>query len=251
MSIKSLLQIILFLLIILLIGGIYFLYFYERPNLDVKFNPLVEKNTTKQDSLINEDLDRENLVEANSEIKNNLKSEGENKIVNNIKLNENSDKNNKNNEKSFLDKQEKLDEIKNLTKEIEYITSNNNGDIYKISAKYGKTNVKDTNILDLEKVGGTISSPERSEIFLVSDYAKYNYTNQNSKFYSNVEIKYDEKIIYCDNLELEISKNIAIAYGNVIVKDKKSLMKAQTIIMDIVTKDISINSSNKISIFSN
>ena len=163
MSIKSLLQIILFLLIILLIGGIYFLYFYERPNLDVKFNPLVEKNTTKQDSLINEDL-IENLVEANSEIKSNLKSEGENKIVNNIKLNENSDKNNKNNEKSFLDKQEKLDEIKNLTKEIEYITSNNNGDIYKISAKYGKTNVKDTNILDLEKVGGTISS-ERSEIF--------------------------------------------------------------------------------------
>ena len=31
---------------------------------------------------------------------------------------------------------------KNLTKEIEYITTNKNGDIFKILAKYGKTNLK-------------------------------------------------------------------------------------------------------------
>ena len=42
----------------------------------------------------------------------------------------------------------------------------------------------------------------------------------NSKFFDNVKIKYDEKIIYCDNLELEMSKNIAVAYGNVLIKDK-------------------------------
>ena len=40
-----------------------------------------------------------------------------------------------------------VDEIKNLTKEIEYVTSNNNGDIYKISAKYGRTNLKDNSVL--------------------------------------------------------------------------------------------------------
>ena len=32
---------------------------------------------------------------------------------------------------------------------------------------------------------------------------KYNYTNQNSKFYKNVEIKYDNKIITCDNFDLK------------------------------------------------
>ena len=98
---------------------------------------------------------------------------------------------------------------------------------------------------------GTITSKIRSEIYLTSDYAKYNYTNQNSKFFENVKIKYDEKVIYCDNLELEINKNIAIAYGNVLVKDKQSQMKAQIILMDIITKDLSINSSNEISITTN
>ena len=44
MSIKSLLQLILFLLIILVIGGIYLLYFYESPKLNVKLKPIIEKN---------------------------------------------------------------------------------------------------------------------------------------------------------------------------------------------------------------
>ena len=44
--------------------------------------------------------------------------------------------------------------------------------------------------------------------------------NQNSKFYKNVKIKYDNKIINCDNFDLNISENIAVAYNNVIVKDK-------------------------------
>ena len=115
----------------------------------------------------------------------------------------------------------------------------------------GRTNLKDNSVLDLEQVAGTITSKIRSEIYLTSDYAKYNYTNQNSKFFENVKIKYDEKVIYCDNLELEINKNIAIAYGNVLVKDKQSQMKAQIILMDIITKDLSINSSNEISITTN
>ena len=95
---------------------------------------------------------------------------------------------------------------------------------------------------------GTITSLTRSEIYLTSNYAEYNYTNQNSKFFDNVIIKYDEKIIYCDNFEIEMNKNIAVAYGNVLVEDKKSQMKAKTIIMDILTKDLSINSSNEMSI---
>ena len=45
-----------------------------------------------------------------------------------------------------------------------------------------------------------------------------------------------------------MNKNIAVAYGNVLVEDKKSQMKAKTIIMDILTKDLSINSSNEMSI---
>ena len=77
----------------------------------------------------------------------------------------------------------------------------------------------------------------------------YNYNNQNSKFYNDVEVRYDGKTIFCDNLDLNISDNIAVAYGNVLVKDNNSLMKAQIIILDTLTKDIKINSKEKIKIF--
>ena len=130
-----------------------------------------------------------------------------------------------------------------------YITSNKNGDTFKILSKYGKTNLDNSDILDLEDVKGNVSSKVRSDINITSKFAMYNYNNQNSKFYNDVEVRYDGKTIFCDNLDLNISDNIAVAYGNVLVKDNNSLMKAQIIILDTLTKDIKINSKEKIKIF--
>ena len=48
-----------------------------------------------------------------------------------------------------------------------------------------------------------------------------------------------------------ISENIALAYSNVVIKDDKSIMKAQIITLDIITKDININSEDKINIVTN
>ena len=98
---------------------------------------------------------------------------------------------------------------------------------------------------------GNISSAQRSNIFISSESAKYNYTNQNSQFSGKVKITYDKKEILCDNLDLNITENIAVAYNNVIVKNNNSIMKAQIITLDIVTKDLEINSDNKIKIYTN
>ena len=48
-----------------------------------------------------------------------------------------------------------------------------------------------------------------------------------------------------------MSKNIAIAYGNVLLKNEKSEMKAQVITLDLITKDININSNENISLITN
>ena len=85
-------------------------------------------------------------------------------------------------------------------------------------------------------------------INISSKFANYNYTNQNSKFYKDVQISYDNKTITCDNLDLIISENIAVAYSNVIINTINSTMKAQIITLDILTKDIKINSKNEINI---
>ena len=74
---------------------------------------------------------------------------------------------------------------------------------------------------------------------------------QNSKFYNDVIIKYNDQVIKCDNLDLKISDNIAIAYNNVTLQNKNSLMKAEKITMNILTKDISINSNEEIEVTKN
>ena len=234
MSIRSLLQLILFLLIVLIIGGTYFFYFYKTPIINKENSNIIfdddQENTVENlsnDREILQDLNKNNLNKKSEKIYETKEKKIEQKIKNDVSPNE----------------------IKNLTKEIEYVTNNNNGDTFKILAKYGKTNIENTNILDLEIVNGTIISSERSDIYISSDYAKYNYSNQNSNFYSNVKINYDNKEITCDNLDLKISNNVAIAYNNVLIKDDKSIMKAQVVTMDIITKDININSKETIKIF--
>ena len=69
------------------------------------------------------------------------------------------------------------------------------------------------------------------------------------KIFKNVIVKYDDKTITCENLDLILSDNIAVAYNNVIVKDEKSIMKAQMITLDTISKIITINSQDKIKIF--
>ena len=228
MSIKSLLQIILFLLIILIIGGLYFTYFYTKP-LDKELKSLLNGELDK--NILTEDINTndQEILEENNLTQKKIEQTRKQKEVNMVSS----------------------EKLSNLTKEIEYVTEGKNGDTFKILAKFGKTNIKDSNILDLEDVNGSIVSDQRPEIIITSDYAEYNYSNQNSKFYSNVKINYDNKLITCDNLKLDISDNLAIAYDNVLIIDGNSKIKANNVTMNIITKDIRINSENNITILKN
>tara|TARA_B100000886_G_scaffold184921_1_gene126878 strand:- start:435 stop:1151 length:717 start_codon:yes stop_codon:yes gene_type:complete len=238
MSIKSLLQVILVLLIVIIIGGIYYVYFYSKPLSPVSNN---------QKTLVNieNSKDKTNLIDEVEMLDNQVQK----KNTSNVAITDTKETEiNKTDKKKLTQGSKK---IENLSKDIEYISTNRNGDIFKIIAKRGRTNIKNTNILDLEGVNGVITSNNRSDIFLNSENANYNYTNQDTSFYGNVEINYDDKKIKCDNFDLNIKDNIAVAYSNVIITNKDSYMKAQMITLNILTKDININSHEKIKIVTN
>ena len=243
MSVKSLLQIILLLLIIIILGGIYYTYFYSSPGnnnlvLNEKILNIENENTQIDQEILDEGNNTDETSKKQNKKNNQLKtSDIDNE---NIKL--------KKKNQTDLNKIKKQDQISNLTKDIEHLTTNNKGDVFRLLAKFGKTNLENTKILDLEKVRGLISSNERSDIYITSNFAKYNYINNDSEFYSNVVIKYDGRIITCDNFSLNIKENLAVAYNNVIVENNNSIMKAETITMDLITKDIKINSNEKIKV---
>ena len=131
------------------------------------------KPSKNQINLINQtnNLNKENKTDQEmlDEIP---RSENDNKITqNNIEIvNKTNDhiktrsKETKNNNLNNTDTKK----LENLTKEIEYVTSNKEGDIFKILAKFGKSNIKNSDILDLEYVDGLISSKkDRKFLFLL------------------------------------------------------------------------------------
>jgi len=247
MSVKSLLQIILFLLIIIIVGGIYVIYFYAGP---IKNNEIITNGVNLEKSGDKRDLT------TNQEILEGINSKQDKEVESLVdismkKLNDSKELTKDKKNKKITNNLNKNKDLENFTKDIEYITTNKNGDVFKITAQYGKTNLRDSDILDLINVDGSIVSNNRSDIYISSIYAEYNYSNRNSKFYENVEIKYDNKIIKCDNLDLNITDNIAVGYNNVTVEDNNSLMKAKKITMNMITKDISINSDDNIEITTN
>ncbi|MDA9724134.1 LPS export ABC transporter periplasmic protein LptC, partial [Candidatus Pelagibacter sp.] len=123
----------------------------------------------------------------------------------------------------------------------EYLTTDKNGNNYKILASSGKTNINNKNILDLDNVRGEITSDERPTIYILSDFAEYNSSNLGSNFIKNVVINYEDKQITCDNFDINMETGIAIAYNNVVVTNPNSIMKASMITLDIETKEININ----------
>ena len=236
MSPKSAIQLIILIIIFIIIGGVYFKYF-SKEKITVDQTPQQtekEINTNSQDK---KSKDENEVLNSTDKDKSNKKKIKTDKIdFENSKKKAPEKKNTKPNEKKKKD-----NEIPNVVKDVEYLTTDKNGNKYKILATSGRTNQIDKNILDLDNVKGEITSKERSTIYIVSDFAEYNSSTLGSKFYKNVVINYEDKQITCENFDINMDTNIAIAYNDVVVTDPKSTMKAGKIALNIETKEIDIN----------
>ena len=238
MSLKSLIQSIIIFIIIIILGGVYYNYFANNKKITIDKNVQTEINTDKTRKKITL---TENTIEKKTNNNKNVINDQTNEVI-------------KNNEKVLTNdepvkiKDEKIKrkkpEIDNIVKDIEYLTTDKNGNKYKILATSGRTNSEDKNILDLDNVRGIITSNTRSAVHIISDFAEYNSSNLNSIFYQNVVVNYEDKEITCDYFDVDMKTNIAKAYNNVVVKDSNSKMKAGKIILNIETKVININPEN-------
>ena len=237
MSTKSAIQLVILIIIFIILGGVYFKYF-SKEKITVDQTPQQteeEINKNLQDDSKNKDENE--VLNSTDKDKSNKKKIETNKIdFENSKEKKPEKKNTKPNEKQKEDY-----EIPNIVKDVEYLTTDKNGNKYKILATSGRTNQIDKNILDLDNVKGEISSKERPTIYIVSDFAEYNSSTLGSKFYKNVVINYEDKQITCENFDINMDTNIAIAYNNVVVTDPQSTMKAGKIALNIETKEIDIN----------
>ena len=228
MSYKSVLQIFILILILIILFSIYFVYFSSS-------NKIVSEN--KIEVTTSDLIQKKTETNKNLELDEISKKEVKEKISKNEKDTIKTDVSNESNETKKTET--------NVLSEVEYLTTDDRGNKYKIFAKSGKSSSENKDVLDLKEVRGKILSDFRSTIYIVSDFAKYNSVDLSSKFYNNVVINFEDKQIDCDYFIINMNTNIAKAYGNVVVTDPKSVMYAGIITLDIKTKDININPENK------
>ncbi len=257
MSIKSFIQILLLLLIISTVTVVYFKYFEINKNIEEETNSIEIDN---QEKISNLEKKLSELVTKNNELKKIIENEskklkdissGDDKkkiIENNIVDTEKADETIKLNKRKIDvdNKTEKINkakqkEIKDFVKDIEYNSIDDRGNNFYLLAKSGMSNIDNKDVLDLINVRGEVRSDSRDTIFIESDFGQFNSVNSSSKFYDNVVINYQEKQITCENFDINMETNKAIAYNNVIITDPISEMKAGKVEFDLKTKNININ----------
>ena len=124
----------------------------------------------------------------------------------------------------------------NKIEDLNYSSTDENGNIYEIFSKTGIVDKEDINILYLKKVKAIIKIKNSGVINLASDFAKYNKSNLNTHFYENVKLKFKDHNLTSSNVYLNyIKKKIKIS-DNINYYDKDNKMTADIIEYDLLTK---------------
>ena len=250
MSVKTFIQILIIILIFSILGSVYFKYFNINQSVIQETEDLENNNEKRIKDLEKKisDLEIKNL-ELNKEIKKEKESFDSSSLTSKKEVNQkeksiSKKENIKETQHEILEKKEEREiekaKTKNLVKDVEYTSLDQKGNRFILLASSGKSNVNNSDILDLINVRGKITSDTRDTIYIVSDFAQYNSINLNSKFYENVIINYQDKEITCKNFDINMNTNKAIAYNDVLIVDPKSEMKAGIVEFDLKTKNIEI-----------
>ena len=130
--------------------------------------------------------------------------------------------------------------LSNIIINLSYRSVDSNGNEYLLNAESGETSEEDVNIVILKKVKAIIKLKNKSNIYIYSEFAKYNSKNFNTFFYKNVSGEYANNNIICDNLDLLIKDNLAILYNNVNIMSDNSTANADEIILNLLNGNINI-----------
>ena len=141
-----------------------------------------------------------------------------------------------NNNKSDFD----IDNQNNLIKNLSYFSKDNLGNEYVIESKYSELNLNNVDIINMVNVSAKIIMVNSKPIYVTSNFAKYNNENYETTFTDNVLIVYLDNKIRCEKFYISIENNIANVTDNVIYENPKGKLIADTIEIDLITKNSKI-----------
>ena len=140
-----------------------------------------------------------------------------------------------------------VDDQNNLIKNLSYFSKDNLGTEYIIESEYSELNLDNVDVISMENVSAKIIMANSDPIYITSNFAKYNNENFETTFTDNVLIVYLDNKIRCEKFYISIENNIANVTDSVIYENPKGKLIADTIKIDLITKNskIFMNDKNK------
>ena len=125
----------------------------------------------------------------------------------------------------------------NFINDVNYITSDKDGNEYIVSALVAEIDYADRNVLYLTDVKATIKLKNSDNIYITSKYGRYNSDNLDTIFSKNVLIKYLDNKIESNYLDFSMNNNKMIISKEVVYTNQENILRADVIEMNIKTKD--------------
>ena len=138
-----------------------------------------------------------------------------------------------------------IDQESNLIKNLSYFSKDNLGNEYIIESKYSELNLDNVDIINMKKVSAKIIMVNSKPIYITSDFAKYNNASYETTFTDNVVIVYLNNKIKCEKFFISIKDNFANVTDNVIYENPNGILIADTIEIDLITKNSKIFMTDK------
>ena len=127
-----------------------------------------------------------------------------------------------------------------LIEDLKYLSTDKEGNEYKIEAKKGNIDKSNPDIIFLENVEAIILLKDSDLISIKSKFAKYNTKNFNTLFNNSVSVNYGEHIMSSDFLDLSFENNLVSIYDNVKYVSGISSLSADKAEIDIINKKTKI-----------
>ena len=133
-----------------------------------------------------------------------------------------------------------IDNQNNLIKNLSYFSKDNLGNEYIIESKYSELNLDNVDIIRMKEVSAKIIMVNSEPIYVTTNLAKYNNENYETTFTDNVLIVYLDNKIRCEKFHISIKNNFANVTDNVIYENSNGILTADTIEIDLITKNSKI-----------
>ena len=131
-------------------------------------------------------------------------------------------------------------ESSNLLSELNFSSEDDKGNVYTLKAESGEIDFENNNIIFLKNIEAIIKLKNSEDIFISSNFGKYNTENSDTIFSKNVLILYQDYKVNSDYLEFSIDKNLFTISKDVSLSDGEYSINADVIEMNINTRKVEI-----------